>query len=105
MARTTSIIEQGLLAALDLAATKPWSELTLGEIAAKAGLTLNDFHGVATRESLADAVDAHFDRAMSAEAIATDDLPRNNKNQNKKAVHRKTVPQGSSIYGPSGTRR
>lgn len=76
MARTTSIIEQGLLAALDLAATKPWSELTLGEIAAKAGLTLNDFHGVATRESLADAVDAHFDRAMSAEAIATDDLPR-----------------------------
>ncbi|WP_340691741.1 hypothetical protein [Hyphomonas sp.] len=76
MARTTSIIEQGLLAALDLAATKPWSELTLGEIAAKAGLTLNDFHGVATRDTLAGAVDAHFDRAMSAEAIATDDLPR-----------------------------
>jgi hypothetical protein len=76
MARTTSIIEQGLLAALDLAATKPWAELTLGEIAAKAGLTLDDFHGVATRESLADAVDAHFDRAMSAGAIATDDHPR-----------------------------
>ena len=76
MARTTSIIEQGLLAALELAATRPWSELTLGEIAAKAGLTLNDFHGVATRESLADAVDAHFDRAMSAEAVSTDDLPR-----------------------------
>ncbi|MFH1517285.1 MAG: hypothetical protein ABIH17_05300 [Pseudomonadota bacterium] len=76
MAPTNSIIEQGLLAALDLAATKPWSELTLGEIAAKAGLTLNDFHGVATRETLADAADAYFDRAMSAEAIASDDLPR-----------------------------
>ena len=76
MARNTSIIEQGLLAALDLAATKPWSELTLGEIAAKAGLTLNDFHGVATRDTLADAVDAYFDRAMSAEETARDDLPR-----------------------------
>ena len=76
MARNTSIIEQGLLAALDLAATKPWSELTLGEIAAKAGLTLNDFHGVATRDTLADAIDAYFDRAMSAEETARDDLPR-----------------------------
>tara|TARA_R110000787_G_scaffold11002_6_gene36564 strand:+ start:7348 stop:7992 length:645 start_codon:yes stop_codon:yes gene_type:complete len=76
MAPTDTIIEQGLLAALDLAATRPWSELTLVEIATKAGLTLNDFHGIATRETLADAVDAHFDRAMSAESIATDDLPR-----------------------------
>lgn len=76
MAPTTRIIDRGLLAALDLAATKSWSELTLGEIAIKAGLTLNDFHGIATRETLADAVDAYFDRAMSCEAITTDDLPR-----------------------------
>ncbi|WP_156945788.1 hypothetical protein [Hyphomonas johnsonii] len=76
MARNASIIEQGLLAALALAAEKPWADLTLGEIAAQAGLTLADFHGVATRETLADAVDAYFDSAMSAEGVATDDLPR-----------------------------
>ena len=76
MARNASIIEQGLRAALELAAEKPWASLTLGEIAVRADLTLNDFHGIATRETLADAVDAHFDRAMSAEGVASDDLPR-----------------------------
>jgi len=76
VARNASIIEQGLRAALELAAEKPWASLTLGEIAVRADLTLNDFHGIATRETLADAVDAHFDRAMSAEGVASDDLPR-----------------------------
>ena len=76
MAHDTSIIDQGLRAALELAAEKPWASLTLGEIALRADLTLNDFHGIATRETLADAVDAHFDRAMSAEGVASDDLPR-----------------------------
>ena len=76
VARNASIIDQGLRAALELAAEKPWASLTLGEIALRADLTLNDFHGIATRETLADAVDAHFDRAMSAEGVASDDLPR-----------------------------
>ena len=50
MATTDTVIEKGLLAALGLAAEKPWSEITLAEIAARAGLTLQDFHGVGARE-------------------------------------------------------
>ena len=54
MAHDTSMIDKGLRAALELAAEKPWASLTLGEIALRADLTLNDFHGIATRETLAD---------------------------------------------------
>lgn len=76
MAATDTIIEKGLLAALDLAAARPWQELTLAEIAAKAGLSLNDFHGHASKEDIAEAMDAHFDRAMSDEGVPEDDSPR-----------------------------
>lgn len=76
MATTETVIKKGLIAALDLAAGKPWSEITLAAIAEKAGLTLNDFHGRAAKEDLVEAMDAHFDRAMSAEGVPDDSAAR-----------------------------
>lgn len=70
------IIERGLLAALELAATRSWDSLTLSDIAAAAGLELNDFHGVASKTSLGEAVEPWFDKAMSGEGIDTTDSPR-----------------------------
>ncbi|MEM9740660.1 MAG: hypothetical protein AAF829_12410 [Pseudomonadota bacterium] len=70
------IVEKGVAVALDLAATRPWRALTLADIATAAGLTLNDFHGVATVESLAEAVERHFDKAMSGEGIDPEETPR-----------------------------
>lgn len=69
MAAAEKIIEKGLKAALDLSATRAWSDIPLADIAAKAKLTLSDFHGVAAREDLVEAMDAHFDKAMSAEGV------------------------------------
>ncbi len=69
MAAAEKIIEKGLKAALELAATRAWSDIPLADIAAKAKLTLSDFHGVASREDLVEALDAHFDKAMSAEGV------------------------------------
>ena len=76
MATTDTVIEKGLLAALGLAAEKPWSEITLAEIAARAGLTLQDFHGVGAREDIVEALDGHFDRAMSAEGVPEESSAR-----------------------------
>ena len=70
MAAAEKIIEKGLKAALDLSATRAWSDIPLADIAAKAKLTLSDFHGVAAREDLVEAMDAYFDKAMSAEGGA-----------------------------------
>ncbi|WP_396273968.1 hypothetical protein [Hyphomonas sp.] len=69
MAAAEKIIEKGLKAALELSATRAWSDIPLADIAAKAKLTLSDFHGVAAREDLVEAMDAHFDKAMSAEGV------------------------------------
>lgn len=69
MATAEKIIEKGLKAALDLAATRAWSDIPLADIAAKAKLNLSDFHGVAAREDLVEALDGYFDKAMSAEGV------------------------------------
>jgi hypothetical protein len=69
LAAAEKIIEKGLKAALELSATRAWSDIPLADIAAKAKLTLSDFHGVAAREDLVEAMDAHFDKAMSAEGV------------------------------------
>lgn len=69
MAAAEKIIEKGLKAALELSATRAWSDIPLADIAVKAKLTLSDFHGVAAREDLVEAMDAHFDKAMSAEGV------------------------------------
>jgi hypothetical protein len=63
------VIERGLKAALDLAASRAWSDIPLADIAAKAKLTLADFHGVASREDLVEALDGWLDKAMSAEGV------------------------------------
>ncbi|MFN3314641.1 MAG: hypothetical protein ACK46Q_14415 [Hyphomonas sp.] len=76
MANTDTVIEKGLIAALALAAKKPWAEITLAEIAAEAGLSLADFHGVAGREDIVEAMDSHFDKAMSAEGVPEDSEAR-----------------------------
>jgi hypothetical protein len=63
---TGDIVELGLLAALRLAEDTSWGDITLSAIAEEAGLPLSEFYGV-TRDDLANAFDAYFDRAMSAE--------------------------------------
>ncbi|MBK8200555.1 MAG: hypothetical protein IPK75_19620 [Acidobacteria bacterium] len=69
MATSEKIIEKGLKAALELAASRAWSDIPLADIAAKAKLQLSDFHGVAAREDLVEALDGWFDKAMSAEGV------------------------------------
>jgi AcrR family transcriptional regulator len=69
LASAEKIIEKGLKAALELAATRPWADIPLAEIAARAKLALSDFHGVASREDLVEELDAWFDKAMSAEGV------------------------------------
>lgn len=76
MSLEAGILEKGLLAALDLAAETPWVDLTLAAIADKADVPLSDFHGLSGKDKLASLVDAHFDRAMSAEGVSPDDSPR-----------------------------
>lgn len=74
MTADREIIDKGIAAALRLAADRAWSELTLKEIATEADLTLSDFHGRATKDTLAAEIDPHFDRSMSSEPIdMTDD--------------------------------
>lgn len=76
MAAAEKIIEKGLKAALDLAASRAWTDIPLTDIAAKAKLSLSDFHGLASREDLVEALDGWFDKAMSAEGVPDDTSPR-----------------------------
>ncbi len=76
MAPQEDVIKAGLKAALDLAAETPWADLRLSDIAARAGLPLEAFHGTGGKAALADAVEALFDPAMSAEGIDPEDSPR-----------------------------
>lgn len=70
------IIAKGVAAALKLAEVGRWGELTLAEIAAEADLTLKDFHGVADKDELSDAVEIMFDDAMSEGCLDADETPR-----------------------------
>ena len=76
MASAEKIIEKGLKAALELAASRAWTDIPLADIAAKAKLQLSDFHGVASREDLVEALDGWFDKAMSAEGVPDETSPR-----------------------------
>ncbi|WP_300380056.1 TetR family transcriptional regulator [Henriciella sp.] len=71
-----TIMKQGVEAALRLAAETGWNELTLSAIAEKAGLSLEDFHGVASKDTIADAVEGYFDKAMSEGSFDADETPR-----------------------------
>ncbi|GGB78249.1 MULTISPECIES: hypothetical protein [Henriciella] len=70
------ILEKGVRAALELAAGTDWSELTLAAIADKAELKLEDFHTVGDKDTIADAVEAYFDKAMSEGSFDADETPR-----------------------------
>lgn len=70
------IIEKGLLAALELAGERGWQALTLSDIATAAGLKLTDFHGIATTDTLADAAEGYFDKAMSGEGVDSEESAR-----------------------------
>ena len=70
------IIAKGVTAALKLAETGRWGELTLAQIAAQAKLKLADFHGVADKGDLSDAVEGVFDGAMSEGSFDADETPR-----------------------------
>ncbi|MDJ0921160.1 MAG: hypothetical protein QNI84_08525 [Henriciella sp.] len=72
----SDIIEAGLNAALKLAETEAWQDLTLAAIAEEAGLTLKDFHGVADKADLSAEVEAKFDAAMSEGSISPEETPR-----------------------------
>ena len=76
MASAEKIVEKGLKAALELAASRRWSDIPLADIAAKAKLSLSDFHGVAGREDLVEALDGYFDKAMSADGVPEETSPR-----------------------------
>lgn len=75
MARSEAIIDKALKAALKLAGETPWQDLTLAQIAKAAKLKLSDFHGLADKETLGDAAEGFFDKAMSAEEVDMDDPP------------------------------
>ena len=70
------IIKQGVQAALKLAETGKWGDLTLTQIAGEAGLTLKDFHGLADKDDLSEAVEKVFDAAMSDEPIEAEETAR-----------------------------
>lgn len=76
MATDRDIIEKGIEAALDLASSRSWSELTLKQIAELAGLSLSDFNGRLTKDLLAMEVDPFLDRFMSAEPVDMSDDAR-----------------------------
>lgn len=70
------IITKGVHAALKLAETGKWGDLTLSAIATEAGLSLKDFHGVADKDDLSFAVENVFDAGMSEGSFDDDETPR-----------------------------
>lgn len=71
-----AILDLGIRAALELAEETPWADLTLAEIAKKAGLELESFHGIASKDTIADAIEGYFDRAMSEGSFDPEETPR-----------------------------
>lgn len=70
------IIETGVKAALTLAETDPWQDITLAAIAAEAGLSLKAFHGVADKDDLTQATERLFDAGMSEGSFDAEETPR-----------------------------
>lgn len=74
--KSDKIIEKALQAAFKLAETGKWGDLTLAEIAAEAGLSLKDFHGVADKTDLSASVERFFDAGMSEGSIDPEETAR-----------------------------
>ncbi|MEL7108184.1 MAG: hypothetical protein AAGJ68_06130 [Pseudomonadota bacterium] len=70
------IINKGVEAALKLAETEKWGDLTLAAIASEAGLSLADFHTHADKDALSAAVERRFDAAMSEGSIDAEETAR-----------------------------
>jgi len=70
------ILKKGVEAALALAETRKWSDLTLAEIAAEAGLSLQDFHTRADKDDLTAGVERSFDAGMSEGSVEDDETAR-----------------------------
>ena len=70
------IIDKGVEAALKLAETEKWGDLTLAAIASEAGLSLADFHTHADKDALSAAVERRFDAAMSEGSIDAEETAR-----------------------------
>lgn len=70
------IIQSGVKAALKLAETDKWGDLTLAQIAEEAGLALKDFHGVADKDDLSATVEKIFDAGMSEEPVDEEETAR-----------------------------
>ncbi|QYI99577.1 hypothetical protein KUV46_09445 [Thalassovita mediterranea] len=70
------LLNKGVEAALELAKTIDWRDLTLSAIAERAGLSLKDFHGVADKAKISDAVEDWLDEAMSEGSTSEDETPR-----------------------------
>ena len=70
------IIQSGVKAALKLAETGKWGDLTLAQIAEEAGLALKDFHGVADKDDLSATVEKIFDAGMSEEPVDEEETAR-----------------------------
>lgn len=69
-------MDKAVRAALELAATTDWSDITLAAVAERAGVALSDFHGLADKADIADAVEPYFDRTMSEGSFDEDETPR-----------------------------
>ena len=70
------LLNKGVEAALELAKTNDWRDLTLSAIAERAGLSLKDFHGVADKAKISDAVEDWLDDAMSEGFTSEGETPR-----------------------------
>ncbi len=70
------IIEKGVSAALKLAETTKWGDLTLSAIADEAGLSLKDFHGLADKDDLSASVETVFDAGMNEGSFDEEETAR-----------------------------
>jgi hypothetical protein len=68
--------EKAALAALELAADRRWSDITLSDVATASGLSLSDLYPMTGAETLIPEIERHFDRAMSAEGVEAGELDR-----------------------------
>ncbi|MEM1088396.1 MAG: hypothetical protein AAGH90_11765 [Pseudomonadota bacterium] len=71
-----ALMDKAIPAALKLAASTKWADLTLKTLADELGLKLSDFHGLTDKSDLSWAVEGYFDKAMSEGAFDEDESPR-----------------------------
>lgn len=76
MSSHDSLPKAAIEAALEIGLEQGWDRLSLTDVAARAGVSLEAFYGLEDSLDLADAVDRHFDLAMSAEPCERDETAR-----------------------------